>query len=174
MGRFERVMADELEAVRAGGAIFKAVRGGYGGGRLSSPNESRTAPGTSASAPRKSRSVNPRPRCIVWKPSVAGGWSDPLPLRSSPARFALSSMVVLHARGRRPRQRYRPIGHGAPLDETERPMRSKFSRAGQPNVAGKSIGDAGLRGDIDHAGALNSHSLSRIGGDRTLHWRGSG
>ena len=191
LSHFERSIADELEAVRAGGSKFKAVRGEYGGGKTFFARwvqERAKHLGFATSEVQISETETPLHRLetvyrrLMERLSTASVESGALRSIVDGWFFTLEEDVL----GRR----HRPIRHRRLLAETDRLMQSKFSRitdlspsfaaalrgyrratasgdnasadalltwvAGQPNVAGKSIRDAGLRGDIDHFGALKA------------------
>jgi hypothetical protein len=191
LSHFERAVADELEAVRAGGTKFKAVRGEYGGGKTFFARwvqERAKHLGFATSEVQISETETPLHRLetvyrrLMERLSTASVESGALRSIVDGWFFTLEEDVL--AGGVDPSDTERLLA------ETERLMQSKFSRitdlspsfaaalrgyrrasaagdnasadalltwvAGQPNVAGKSIRDAGLRGDIDHFGALKA------------------
>lgn len=191
LSHFERAVADELEAVRAGGTKFKAVRGEYGGGKTFFARwvqERAKHLGFATSEVQISETETPLHRLetvyrrLMERLSTASVESGALRSIVDGWFFTLEEDVL--AGGVDPSDTERLLA------ETERLMQSKLSRitdlspsfaaalrgyrrasaagdnasadalltwvAGQPNVAGKSIRDAGLRGDIDHFGALKA------------------
>jgi hypothetical protein len=191
LSHFERAVADELEAVRAGGTKFKAVRGEYGGGKTFFARwvqERAKHLGFATSEVQISETETPLHRLetvyrrLMERLSTASVESGALRSIVDGWFFTLEEDVL--AGGVDPSDTERLLA------ETERLMQSKFSRitdlspsfaaalrgyrrasaagdntsadalltwvAGQPNVSGKSIRDAGLRGDIDHFGALKA------------------
>jgi len=191
LSHFERTIADELEAVRAGGTKFKAVRGEYGGGKTFFARwvqERAKHLGFATSEVQISETETPLHRLetvyrrLMERLSTSSVESGALRSIVDGWFYTLEEDVL--AGGIDPSDTERL------LVETERLMQSKLSRitdlspsfaaalrgyrrasaagdnasadalltwvAGQPNVAGKSIRDAGLRGDIDHFGALKA------------------
>jgi hypothetical protein len=191
LGQFERVITEELEAVRGGGTKFKAVRGEYGGGKTFFARwvqERAKQLGFATSEVQISETETPLHRLetvyrrLMERLSTASVESGALRSIVDGWFFTLEEDVL--AGGVDPSDTERL------LTETERLMQSRFSRitdlspsfaaalrgyrrasaagdnasadalltwvAGQPNVAGKAIRDAGLRGDIDHFGALKA------------------
>jgi hypothetical protein len=191
LSHFERSIGDELEAVRAGGTKFKAVRGEYGGGKTFFARwvqERAKHLGFATSEVQISETETPLHRLetvyrrLMERLSTASVESGALRSIVDGWFFTLEEDVL--AGGVDPSDTERLLA------ETERLMQSKLSRitdlspsfaaalrgyrrasaagdnasadalltwvAGQPNVAGKSIRDAGLRGDIDHFGALKA------------------
>jgi len=191
LSHFERTIDDELEAVRAGGTKFKAVRGEYGGGKTFFARwvqERAKHLGFATSEVQISETETPLHRLetvyrrLMERLSTASVESGALRSIVDGWFFTLEEDVL--ASGVDPSDTERLLA------ETERLMQSKFARitdlspsfaaalrgyrrasaagdnasadalltwvAGQPNVAGKSIRDAGLRGDIDHFGALKA------------------
>ena len=191
LSHFERSIAEELEAVRAGGSKFKAVRGEYGGGKTFFARwvqERAKHLGFATSEVQISETETPLHRLetvyrrLMERLSTASVESGALRSIIDGWFFTLEEDVL--AGGVDPSDTERLLA------ETERLMQSKFSRitdlspsfaaalrgyrrataagdnatadalltwvAGQPNVSGKSIRGAGLRGDIDHFGALKA------------------
>jgi hypothetical protein len=191
LSHFERVVADELEAVRAGGTKFKAVRGEYGGGKTFFARwvqERAKHLGFATSEVQISETETPLHRLetvyrrLMERLSTASVETGALRSIVDGWFFTLEEDVLAGG--------IDPSDTEGLLAETDRLMQSKFSRitdlspsfaaalrgyrrasaagdnasadalltwvAGQPNVSGKSIRDAGLRGDIDHFGALKA------------------
>ena len=191
LSNFERSITDELEAVRAGGTKFKAVRGEYGGGKTFFARwvqERAKHLGFATSEVQISETETPLHRLetvyrrLMERLSTASVESGALRSIVDGWFFTLEEDVL--AGGVDPSDTERLLA------ETEHLMESRFSRitdlspsfaaalrgyrrasaagdnatadalltwvAGQPNVSGKSIRDAGLRGDIDHFGALKA------------------
>ena len=191
LGHFERAIGDELEAVRAGGTKFKAVRGEYGGGKTFFARwvqERAKQLGFATSEVQISETETPLHRLetvyrrLMERLSTASVESGALRSIVDGWFFTLEEDVLAGGLDASDSERL--------LAETERLMQSRLSRitdlspsfaaalrgyrrataagdnasadalltwvTGQPNVAGKSIRDAGLRGDIDHFGALKA------------------
>jgi bacteriophage exclusion system BrxC/D-like protein len=191
LSHFERSIGDELEAVRAGGTKFKAVRGEYGGGKTFFARwvqERAKHLGFAASEVQISETETPLHRLetvyrrLMERLSTASVETGALRSIVDGWFFTLEEDVLAGG--------IDPSDTEGLLAETDRLMQSKFSRitdlspsfaaalrgyrrasaagdnasadalltwvAGQPNVSGKSIRDAGLRGDIDHFGALKA------------------
>ena len=191
LDQFDRVIGEELEAVRAGGSKFKAIRGEYGGGKTFFARwvqERAKRLGFATSEVQISETETPLHRLetvyrrLMERLSTASRESGALRSIVDGWFFTLEEDVV--ANGVNPSES-EPL-----LAETERLMQSRLSRitdlspsfaaalrgyrrataagdnatadallawvAGQPNVGGRSIRDAGLRGEIDHFGALRA------------------
>lgn len=191
LDQFERVIGDELDAVRAGGSKFKAVRGEYGGGKTFFARwlqEKSKRLGFATSEVQISEAETPLHRLetvyrrLIERLSTAAVDSGALRSIVDGWFFTLEEDVLATGVASSDSDRL--------LAETERLMQSRLSRitdlspsfaaalrgyrhataagdnasadallswvAGQPNVGGKAIRDAGLRGDIDHFGALKA------------------
>jgi hypothetical protein len=191
LDHFERAISEELDAVRAGGSKFKAVRGEYGGGKTFFARwlqEKAKRLGFATSEVQISETETPLHRLetvyrrLMERLSTAA--IDSGALRSIVDGWFFTLEEDILAKGVDASDSDQLLG------ETERLMQSRLSRitdlspsfaaalrgyrrataagdnasadallswvAGQPNVGGKAIRDAGLRGDIDHFGALKA------------------
>jgi hypothetical protein len=191
LGHFDRVIGEELEAVRAGGSKFKAIRGEYGGGKTFFARwvqERAKKLGFATSEVQISETETPLHRLetvyrrLMERLSTASMESGALRSIVDGWFFTLEEDVL--ANGVDPSDSERLLG------ETDALMQSRLSRitdlspsfaaalrgyrrasaagdnaaadallswvAGQPNVGAKFLRDAGLRGEIDHYGALKA------------------
>lgn len=191
LDHFERVIGEELEAVRGGGSKFKAIRGEYGGGKTFFARwvqERAKRLGFATSEVQISETETPLHRLetvyrrLMERLSTASMESGALRSIVDGWFFTLEEDVLANG--------IDPADSERLLAETERLMQSRLSRitdlspsfaaalrgyrratasgdnasadallswvAGQPNVGSKFIRDAGLRGDIDHFGALKA------------------
>lgn len=191
LDHFERVIGEELEAVRGGGSKFKAIRGEYGGGKTFFARwvqERAKRLGFATSEVQISENETPLHRLetvyrrLMERLSTASMESGALRSIVDGWFFTLEEDVLANG--------IDPADSERLLVETERLMQSRLSRitdlspsfaaalrgyrratasgdnasadallswvAGQPNVGSKFIRDAGLRGDIDHFGALKA------------------
>jgi hypothetical protein len=191
LDQFERVIGEELEAVRGGGSKFKAIRGEYGGGKTFFARwvqERAKKLGFATSEVQISETETPLHRLetvyrrLMERLSTASMEAGALRSIVDGRFFTLEEDVLANG--------VDPSDSERLLAETERLMQSRLSRitdlspsfaaalrgyrrasaagdnasadallswvAGQPNVGGKPIRDAGLRGDIDHFGALKA------------------
>jgi hypothetical protein len=191
LDHFERVIGEELEAVRGGGSKFKAIRGEYGGGKTFFARwvqERAKRLGFATSEVQISETETPLHRLetvyrrLMERLSTASMESGALRSIVDGWFFTLEEDVLANG--------IDPADSERLLAETERLMQSRLSRitdlspsfaaalrgyrratasgdnasadallswvAGQPNVGNKFIRDAGLRGDIDHFGALKA------------------
>ena len=191
LDHFERVIGEELEAVRGGGSKFKAIRGEYGGGKTFFARwvqERAKRLGFATSEVQISETETPLHRLetvyrrLMERLSTASMESGALRSIVDGWFFTLEEDVLANG--------IDPADSERLLVETERLMQSRLSRitdlspsfaaalrgyrratasgdnasadallswvAGQPNVGSKFIRDAGLRGDIDHFGALKA------------------
>lgn len=191
LDHFDRVIGEELEAVRGGGSKFKAIRGEYGGGKTFFARwvqERAKRLGFATSEVQISETETPLHRLetvyrrLMERLSTASMESGALRSIVDGWFFTLEEDVLANG--------VDPSDSERLLTETERLMQSRLSRitdlspsfaaalrgyrrataagdnssadallswvAGQPNVGAKFIRDAGLRGDIDHFGALKA------------------
>ncbi len=191
LDHFERAISEELEAVRAGGSKFKAVRAEYGGGKTFFARwvqERAKRLGFATSEVQISETETPLHRLetvyrrLIERLSTAAVDSGALRSIVDGWFFAFEEDVLANG--------VAPSDSERLLAETERLMQSRLSSitdlspsfaaalrgyrrataagdktsadallswvAGQPNVGGKAIREAGLRGDIDHFGALRA------------------
>jgi hypothetical protein len=191
LDHFERVIGEELEAVRGGGSKFKAIRGEYGGGKTFFARwvqERAKRLGFATSEVQISETETPLHRLetvyrrLMERLSTASMESGALRSIVDGWFFTLEEDVLADG--------IDPADSERLLAETEHLMQSRLSRitdlspsfaaalrgyrratasgdnasadallswvAGQPNVGSKFIRDAGLRGDIDHFGALKA------------------
>jgi hypothetical protein len=191
LDHFERVIGEELEAVRGGGSKFKAIRGEYGGGKTFFARwvqERAKRLGFATSEVQISETETPLHRLetvyrrLMERLSTASMESGALRSIVDGWFFTLEEDVLANG--------IDPADSERLLAETERLMQVRLSRitdlspsfaaalrgyrratasgdnasadallswvAGQPNVGSKFIRDAGLRGDIDHFGALKA------------------
>ena len=191
LDHFERVIGEELEAVRGGGSKFKAIRGEYGGGKTFFARwvqERAKRLGFATSEVQISETETPLHRLetvyrrLMERLSTASMESGALRSIVDGWFFTLEEDVLANG--------IDPADSERLLAETEHLMQSRLSRitdlspsfaaalrgyrratasgdnasadallswvAGQPNVGSKFIRDAGLRGDIDHFGALKA------------------
>jgi hypothetical protein len=191
LDHFERVIGEELEAVRGGGSKFKAIRGEYGGGKTFFARwvqERAKRLGFATSEVQISETETPLHRLetvyrrLMERLSTASMESGALRSIVDGWFFTLEEDVLANG--------IDPADSEKLLAETEHLMQSRLSRitdlspsfaaalrgyrratasgdnasadallswvAGQPNVGSKFIRDAGLRGDIDHFGALKA------------------
>ena len=191
LDHFDRAIAEELEAVRAGGSKFKAVRAEYGGGKTFFARwvqERAKRLGFATSEVQISETETPLHRLetvyrrLMERLSTASVDSGALRSIVDGWFFAFEEDVLANGVAASDSERL--------LAETERLMQSRLSNitdlspsfaaalrgyrrataagdkaqadallrwvAGQPNVGGKMLRDAGLRGDIDHFGALKA------------------
>ena len=191
LDHFERVIGEELEAVRGGGSKFKAIRGEYGGGKTFFARwvqERAKRLGFATSEVQISETETPLHRLetvyrrLMERLSTASMESGALRSIVDGWFFTLEEDVLANGIDSADSERL--------LAETEHLMQSRLCRitdlspsfaaalrgyrratasgdnasadallswvAGQPNVGSKFIRDAGLRGDIDHFGALKA------------------
>jgi hypothetical protein len=191
LDHFERVIGEELEAVRGGGSKFKAIRGEYGGGKTFFARwvqERAKRLGFATSEVQISETETPLHRLetvyrrLMERLSTSSMESGALRSIVDGWFFTLEEDVLANG--------FDPADSEKLLAETEHLMQSRLSRitdlspsfaaalrgyrratasgdnasadallswvAGQPNVGSKFIRDAGLRGDIDHFGALKA------------------
>src|ERR1700691_4313034 len=191
LDHFERVIGEELEAVRGGGSKFKAIRGEYGGGKTFFARwvqERAKRLGFATSEVQISETETPLHRLetvyrrLMERLSTSSMESGALRSIVDGWFFTLEEDVLANGLD--------PADSELLLAETERLMQVRLSRitdlspsfaaalrgyrratasgdnasadallswvAGQPNVGSKFIRDAGLRGDIDHFGALKA------------------
>ncbi len=191
LDHFERAISEELDAVRAGGSKFKAVRAEYGGGKTFFARwvqERAKRLGFATSEVQISETETPLHRLetvyrrLMERLSTAAVDSGALRSIVDGWFFAFEEDVLANG--------VAPSDSERLLAETEQLMQSRLSSitdlspsfaaalrgyrrataagdkasadallswvAGQPNVGGKAIREAGLRGDIDHFGALKA------------------
>jgi hypothetical protein len=188
LDRFEAAIAEELDRVRAGGAVFKAVRGEYGGGKTFFARwlgERGKRLGFAVSEVQISETETPLHKLeTVYRRlverlstsavetgalrSIIDGWFYTLDEDVLQANGRMDDANLTEAATTLMEKRLAAIHQLSPMFPAAlRAYRRAVAAndgpaaeallawiAGQPNVSGRVIRDSGLRGSIDHFGAL--------------------
>jgi hypothetical protein len=188
LDRFEVALTDELDRVRTGGAVFKAVRAEYGGGKTFFARwlgERGKRLGFAVSEVQISEAETPLHKLeTVYRRlverlstsametgalrSIIDGWFYTLDEDVLQANGRMDDANLTEAATTLMEKRLAAIHQLSPMFPAAlRAYRRAVAAndgpaaegllawiAGQPNVSGKVIRDAGLRGSIDHFGAL--------------------
>jgi P-loop Domain of unknown function (DUF2791) len=189
LGRFEAAITEELDRVRTGGAVFKAVRAEYGGGKTFFArwlgergkrlgfavsevqiNEAETPLhkletvyrrlverlSTSALETGALRSIIDGWFYTLDEDVLAagGGRMDDVALAEATATLMEKRLTAIHQLSPMFPAALRAYRRAVAASDGPGAEALLAWIAGQPNITGKVIRDAGLRGSIDHFGAL--------------------